>query len=143
MICSCGTTVVSHADKRVCQQCGAPCCTSCALTFDAANYFTPCAEAVLAGEEPSAVHPAAAMVWSRSGPRHDARGRAEMDDKAQWIILVARDQPDLYEHLERAFSHDDKVAVVMDRRRDYSRNRPGLESRLRTHGAAVVRRKES
>ena len=143
MTCPCGTIVVSPADERECQNCGASCCISCALTLDATNYCAPCAEAVLAGDEPSSGYPAAAMVWSRPAPRDAPSARAEVDDAAQWIILVARDQPDLYEHLGRAFAHDAKVAVVRDRRRDYSRNPPGLEARLRTHGAAVVRRRES
>ena len=29
----------------------------------------------------------------------------------------------------------------MDRRKDYSRNPPGMEDRLRTHGAAVIKRR--
>jgi len=140
MTCPCGSTVVSPAEERACQNCGASCCTSCALTLDAANYCATCAEAVLADDDKSVAHPAIALVWSRPAPRAAARAGAETDDRAQWIILVARDQPDLYEHLDRAFAHDDKVQVIMDRRRDYSRNPPGLEERLRTHGAAVVRR---
>ena len=31
------------------------------------------------------------------------------DHHSQWIILVARDQPDLFAHLARAFAGDDKV----------------------------------
>lgn len=57
-----------------------------------------------------------------------------------WVILVARDEPDLFAHLVRAFIRDDKVEVIRDRRKDYSRNPPGMEERLRTHGAAVVKR---
>ena len=40
----------------------------------------------------------------------------------------------------RAFARDDKVVTVMDRRKDYSRNPPGMEDRLRIHGAAVIKR---
>ena len=62
------------------------------------------------------------------------------DHHSQWIILVARDQPDLFAHLARAFAGDDKVEIILDRRKDYRRNPPGVEERLRIHGAAVVKR---
>jgi hypothetical protein len=64
----------------------------------------------------------------------------EVHHHSQWIILVARDQPDLFAHLVRAFAGDDKVEIIMDRRKDYRRNPPGVEERLRIHGAAVVKR---
>ena len=64
-----------------------------------------------------------------------------LENEAPWVILVARDQPDLFAHLLGAFAGDDKVELVLDRREDYSRNPPGLEDRLRTHGAAVIRRR--
>ena len=69
------------------------------------------------------------------------RPHTSVRDSAQWLILVARDQADLYGHLVRAFSRDDKVQILLDRRRDYSRNPPGMEERLRIHGAAVIRRR--
>ena len=31
--------------------------------------------------------------------------------------------------------------IMIDRRKDYARNPPGMEERLRTHGAAVIRRR--
>ena len=80
----------------------------------------------------------AAWIWPRSA-RGVPDGRV-LEDKAQWIILVAKGQPDLFAHLVRAFARDDKVAIVMDRRKDYSRNPPGMEDRLRIRGAAVVKR---
>jgi len=61
-----------------------------------------------------------------------------MADK-RWLIIVARGQADLYAHLVQAFSRDGKVRVVLDRRKDDSRNSPQVASRLRTHGAVIVR----
>ena len=74
---------------------------------------------------------------ARQRPHTLVRG----SDSALWLILVAKDQADLYGHLVRAFSRDDKVQILLDRRRDYSRNPPGMEERLRIHGAAVIRRR--
>jgi hypothetical protein len=53
----------------------------------------------------------------------------------RWIILVARGQDDLYEHLVRALQHDKQVKVVMDRRKDVKRNPPGVAESLRTRGS--------
>jgi hypothetical protein len=58
----------------------------------------------------------------------------------QWIVLVARDQPDIFAHLVQTFGKDDQVEVILDRRRDPQRNPPGVEERLRIHGVVVVRR---
>jgi hypothetical protein len=57
----------------------------------------------------------------------------------RWVIVVARGQVDLYTHLLQAFSRDRKVRVILDRRKDESRNPPQIAHRLRTHGAVVVR----
>ena len=57
----------------------------------------------------------------------------------RWLIIVARNQADLFTHLTQAFSHDTKVRVILDRRKDDSRNSPQLTQRLRTHGAAIIR----
>jgi len=40
----------------------------------------------------------------------------------------------------RSFGKDDKVEGILDRRKDCWRNPPGIEGRLRTHGAVVVKR---
>lgn len=61
-------------------------------------------------------------------------------DQHQWLIIVARGQSDLYAHLVQAFSRDTKVRVVLDRRKDDSRNSPQVTHRLRTHGAVIIRR---
>ncbi len=57
----------------------------------------------------------------------------------QWVILVARDQSDLYAHLRDALRGDPKVQVTLDRRKDDSRNPPWVNERLRSHGAVVIR----
>jgi hypothetical protein len=57
----------------------------------------------------------------------------------RWLIVVARGQTDLYAHLVQAFSRDGKVKVVLDRRKDDSRNSPQVTHRLRTHGAVIIR----
>lgn len=60
----------------------------------------------------------------------------------RWLIVVARGQKDLYAHLVQAFSRDDKVRVILDRRKDDSRNSPQVTHRLRTHGAVIIRQAE-
>jgi hypothetical protein len=57
----------------------------------------------------------------------------------RWLIVVAREQADLFAHLVQAFSRDSKVRVVLDRRKDDSRNSPQVTHRLRTHGAVIIR----
>ncbi len=56
-----------------------------------------------------------------------------------WLIVVARNQTELYTHLLQAFSRDEKVRVILDRRKDDSRNPPQIAHRLRTHGAVIIR----
>jgi hypothetical protein len=60
----------------------------------------------------------------------------------RWLIVVARGQTDLYTHLVQAFSRDSKVQVILDRRKDDSRNSPQITHRLRTHGAVIIRQIE-
>ena len=57
----------------------------------------------------------------------------------RWVIVVARGQADLHAHLVQAFSRDGKVRVILDRRKDDSRNSPQVTHRLRTHGAVIFR----
>jgi hypothetical protein len=68
-------------------------------------------------------------------------GRQHINGHAakRWLIVVARGQTDLYAHLAQAFSRDDKVRVILDRRKDDSRNSPQVTHRLRTHGAVIIR----
>jgi hypothetical protein len=136
--CRCGNEISLDPDRPVCVKCGTPCCTSCAFALEAATYCGRCAETVLDGRGvPLTVATKAGPPWLSSG-EHPAVSSA---DSPKWLILVARDQPDLFGHLVRAFSRDDKVQILVDRRKDYSRNPPGMEERLRIHGAAVVRRR--
>ncbi len=65
---------------------------------------------------------------------------ADRSDRPRWIVLVAADQVDLYEHLRHAFRADRQVEVRLDRRRNPRRNPPWVIERLRTHGAAVIRK---
>ena len=71
-------------------------------------------------------------------PDKDVDGRATR----RWLIVVARDQADLFAHLTQAFSRDNKVRVIQDRRKDDSRNSPAVTHRLRTHGAVIIRQAE-
>ncbi len=138
--CRCGNEMMSPSQELGCLKCGAPCCPSCAYALESATYCARCAESFLDDTDlPLSLSAPAAPGGSRSA------GSASLDrptsgQRAKWLILVARDQPDLFAHLARAFARDDKVEITMDRRKDYSRNPPGMEDRLRTHGAAVIRR---
>ena len=78
----------------------------------------------------------------RMGREHPAGANAPRRDY-QWVILVARDQGDLYTHLRNALRGDPKVQVTLDRRDNGSRNQPWVNERLRTHGAVVIRIPES
>jgi hypothetical protein len=70
--------------------------------------------------------------------------RGQLDGHAgrRWLIVVARGQADLYAHLVQAFARDTKVRVILDRRKDDSRNSPEVTHRLRTHGAVIIRQAE-
>jgi hypothetical protein len=70
-----------------------------------------------------------------SGNKHHSDGQSAK----RWLIVVARGQADLYSHLVQAFARDAKVRVILDRRKDDSRNSPQVTHRLRTHGAVIIR----
>ncbi len=123
------------ARALVCARCRAACCPICAYAFEAATYCTRCAEVLVE----RSVTPTEVKA-DRPQVRAKAVAPSDSSQKTEWIILVARDQGDLFAHLERAFARDDKVQIVVDRRKDYRRNPPGVEERLRIHGAVVVRR---
>jgi hypothetical protein len=129
-LCLCGVRSMTPEQRLGCVQCGQECCVACAFSVDAFTYCGRCGERLLeAGGGPLELRwwePTRHLVTSHAG--------------RPWIIIVARDQPDLFEHLIRAFSRDEKVEVVLDRRRGLSRNPPEMADRLRTQGAAVVRR---
>ena len=71
-----------------------------------------------------------------------ARDRPNGQAAKRWLIVVARGQMELYAHLLEAFSSDRKVRVILDRRKDESRNSPQVPHRLRTHGAVIIRQAE-
>jgi hypothetical protein len=62
---------------------------------------------------------------------------------SRWIVVVARGEEALYEHLARVFRDDKQVEVVLDRRKDSRTNPPWVAERLRTRGVAVIRREDS
>jgi hypothetical protein len=67
-------------------------------------------------------------------------GTPSPSSSSRWIILVARGQHDLFEHLVRAFQFDSQVEVVMDRRKDLHQNPSRVVAALQFGGAAVIRR---
>src|SRR5262245_45048694 len=144
VVCGCGSQALGASlDERKCIKCGTPCCPACAFSLEQATYCSRCAESIL-----DAHGVPLTLSTHHAGPRDETgpalrRAAGTGVEHAQWFILVARDQADLYAHLVRAFSRDDKVHILMDRRKDYSRNPPGMEERLRSHGAAVIRRRAS
>jgi hypothetical protein len=72
------------------------------------------------------------------GKEHPAGANAPRRDY-QWVILVARNQSDLFTHLCDALGRDPKVQVTLDRRENDSRNPPWVNERLRTNGSVVIR----
>ncbi len=130
----------SSSQELSCLKCGAACGPTCGYALEGVIYCTRCAESILDTEGiPRGASVPVSWVWAGS-PEPPPLDRRTSGDKAHWIILVARDQPDLLAHLVRAFANDNKVEIIMDRRKDYSRNPPGMEDRLRIHGAAVIKR---
>jgi len=67
-------------------------------------------------------------------------GTPSRSSPARWIILIARGQDDLYEHLACAFERDPQVDVILDRREDLHRNPATVIANLRTRGVVVIRR---
>jgi len=143
LACRCGSrSLASEAEERRCIKCGATCCSACAFSLEAATYCAGCAESILGAEGvPLTLSAHTEAAWPAAERRAPAAVPPASAGSQPWLILVARDQRDLYSHLVRAFSRDDKVQILMDRRKDYSRNPPGMEERLRIHGAAVIRRR--
>jgi len=86
---------------------------------------------------------ASGLLGSHSMGKERPAGASDSRRDYQWVILVARDQSDLYAHLRNALRGDPKVQVTLDRRDSDSRNPPWVNERLRTHGAVVIRIPES
>src|SRR5262249_6865943 len=134
----CGGTVALRSPALRCIKCGITCCTTCSYVLGSDVCCIRCAETML--------HTGDAPLASPVPPEPTLGGSVTTDvstpsaEDSHWIVVVARDQPDLFEHLERSFRGDPKVQVILDRRKDFVRNPPGVAQRLRIHGAAVVRR---
>jgi hypothetical protein len=130
---------VAGPERRLsCARCGAPCCPACAFSLEALAHCRPCGEALLEADGAPLD-----LRWPEPGGGAEARAgevRAPAGPGRRWLIVVARSQAELYAHLRQAFALDDKVEVLLDRRGDLSRNPPAVVDRLRTHGAALVRR---
>ena len=140
--CQCDRETASSGGDFACTKCGARCCAMCARVLASATYCGRCAESILGVvEDPAEIEPRNGRVSGSSGLL-ELTERRTRTDAVQWIVLVARDQPALHAHLTRAFCRDQKVEIVLDRRKDNRRNPAWLEDRLRLQGAAVLRRSE-
>src|SRR5215831_646844 len=104
--CDCGGCLTSTHPEISCSRCGAPCCLSCAFGLGAESYCARCSEFVLDDEGiPLNLSAPAAWLWSRVTTEEPPRPEVPAS-RARWVILVARDQPDLFEHLRSAFARD-------------------------------------
>ena len=139
-ICRCGSEVGSRSPEVRCVECGIICCSICSYTVGSATRCTRCADSLLDAQRA----PHAPLTPDGSAPRWSPgtkpSARKKSGGKSRWIILVAHDQSDLFAHLARSFAGDDEVEIILDRRKAYRRNPPRVEERLRTHGAAIVKR---
>jgi hypothetical protein len=70
------------------------------------------------------------MTKGSEGPKRAAR----------WLILVAGNQRELYEHLREVLEGDQVIEVVLDRRKNPGRTPAWLREQLRLQGAVVIPR---
>ena len=129
-LCRCGGDVSGPDAWLVCVRCGVACCLGCAFSIHGDRHCRRCGEA--------------ALEWRGRLGLDTLEASACFDETAAarcpWVIVVARDQPGLYAHLLQAFARDQQVEILLDRRRGAERNSPEMAERLRTYGAALVRR---
>lgn len=138
-----GRRATTSAPVIRCITCGVSRSPSCGVILDSITCCPRCAESFRETEEaPLSLSTLIGWIPACAGTS-GSNGSTSSEAEAPWVVVVARNQPDLLDHLENAFGTDEKVEIVIDRRRDYSRNPPGLEERLRIHGAAVVPRRRS
>lgn len=138
-----GGRATTSAPVIRCITCGVSRSPSCGVVLDSITCCPRCAESFRETEE-APLSLSALIDWIPArADTLEPNGRTSSRADAPWVVVVARNQPDLLDHLEDAFGTDEKVEIVIDRRKDYSRNPPGLEERLRIHGAAVVPRRRS
>jgi hypothetical protein len=64
----------------------------------------------------------------------------EPEKPARWLILVAANQRELYDHLREALEGDQFIEVVLDRRKNPGRSPGWLREQLRLQGAVVIPR---
>ena len=57
---------------------------------------------------------------------------------ARWLILVAANQKELYDHLREALRGDHLIEVALDRRKNPARTPAWLREQLRLQGAVVI-----
>jgi len=94
-----------------------------------------------------------------TGPSHERREREEKAKSAprpELLFIVSRDAIDHYEYLKRMFADDERVTVVLDRRRSGERRKGSkaqdperrqadrrtkllIDGRLERQGCAMVR----
>lgn len=79
-------------------------------------------------------------------------------DRVCYLLIVARQAPDLYDYLTRAFAEDEKVQVLLDRRRTERRWRveaheperrqaerrrqPSIDNALSVRGVVMMRKRQ-
>ena len=61
----------------------------------------------------------------------------------RYLLIVARTEPDLWRYLKHNFAGDDKVEVVLDRRRGERRRQPGTEKELQYRSLVIIRLESS
>ena len=65
-------------------------------------------------------------------------GSDQLKGTARWLILVAADQQELYDHLREALRDDYLFEVALDRRKNPARTPAWLREQLRLQGAVVI-----
>src|SRR5260370_32457411 len=74
--------------------------------------------------------------------RGDGEGGMAGHHGRRWVILVDRAQPDLREHMRKAFASDSQVRIIEASEADGPKHSEKITRRLRIHGAALLREEE-
>ncbi len=72
-----------------------------------------------------------------------APARSAAHPAMRWVVVVAREEADVYLYLRETFARDGLVRAVLDRRADPCRSPAWVTARLRAHGVAVIPVRES
>jgi len=59
----------------------------------------------------------------------------------RYLLIVARTEPDLWRYLKDNFAGDQKVEVILDRRRAERRRQPGIDKDLTYRFLVIVRQR--